>query len=107
MRSRIRDTISKTVCGSPLKLKLFPAYPRPRGLTTKIVFDKFHVARHLHEAVSRSSPVCLRAGCSAFRTLSTAKKFFGRWFWRATHSRLRPLAEMAKLIRRHLPNVPT
>ena len=36
-----------------------------------------------------------------------AQKYFARWFWRATHSRLAPMAEMAKLIRRHLPNVLT
>ncbi|MDR7536295.1 MAG: transposase, partial [Armatimonadota bacterium] len=32
---------------------------------------------------------------------------FARWFWRATHSRLQPVAEVAKLIRRHLPNILT
>jgi transposase len=36
-----------------------------------------------------------------------ATKFFVRWFWRATHSRLRPIAQVAKMIQRHLPNVLT
>ena len=36
-----------------------------------------------------------------------ARTFFTRWFWRATHSRLHPLAQVAKLIQRHLPNLPT
>jgi transposase len=36
-----------------------------------------------------------------------AQTFFARWFWRATHSRLRPMAAVAKLIQRHLPNVLT
>ncbi|MDR7486623.1 MAG: transposase, partial [Armatimonadota bacterium] len=36
-----------------------------------------------------------------------AQRFFARWFWRATHSRLQPVAEVAKLIRRHLPNILT
>ena len=36
-----------------------------------------------------------------------AQTFFTRWFWRATHSRLKPLAAVAKLIQRHLPNVLT
>jgi transposase len=36
-----------------------------------------------------------------------AQRFFARWFWRATHSRLTPLAAVAKLIQRHLPNVLT
>jgi transposase len=35
------------------------------------------------------------------------QKFFTRWFWRATHSRLKPMATVAKLIQRHLPNVLT
>jgi transposase len=126
---------------------------------TKIVFDKFHVAQHLHEAVDRvrrtehralkqtgdarltgtkylwlMRPTNMTAEQQAtFRTLQrsdlkvarawtlkerfrqfwgytyggTAQKFFARWFWRATHSRLRPMAEVAKLIRRHLPNVLT
>ena len=39
--------------------------------------------------------------------LGAARRFFARWFWRATHSRLKPMAEVAKLIRRHLPNVLT
>jgi len=36
-----------------------------------------------------------------------ALTFFARWFWRATHSRLAPMAAVAKLIHRHLPNVLT
>ncbi len=39
--------------------------------------------------------------------LGAAQRFFARWFWRATHSRLQPMAAVAKLIRRHLPNVLT
>lgn len=126
---------------------------------TKIVFDKFHVAQHLQEAVDRVRKGEHRAlkQCgdarltgtkylwlmrpkemtptqrAIFRTLQhtdlkvarawalkerfrqfwdytyqgVAQKFFTRWFWRATHSRLRPMAEVAKLIRRHLPNVLT
>jgi transposase len=125
----------------------------------KIVFDKFHVAKHLHEAVDRvrrtehrtlkqmgdarltgtkylwlMRPKAMTAEQQAtFRTLQrsdlkvarawalkerfrqfwnytycgAAQKFFARWFWRATHSRLRPMAAVAKLIQRHLPNVLT
>jgi len=36
-----------------------------------------------------------------------AQTFFTRWYWRATHSRLKPMAAVAKLIRRHLPNLLT
>jgi transposase len=126
---------------------------------TKIVFDKFHVAKHLHDAVDRvrrteqraltqrgdrrltgtkylwlMRPKAMTAEQAAtFRTLQqtdlkvarawtlkerfrqfwdytyrgAAQNFFARWFWRATHSRLRPMAEVAKLIRRHFPNVLT
>ncbi len=42
-----------------------------------------------------------------YRYLGAAQRCFARWFWWATHSRLRPMAEVAKLIRRHLPNVLT
>lgn len=125
----------------------------------KIVFDKFHVAKHVHEAVDAVRKAEHRALKLAgderltgtkylwlmrphemtpeqrrtFRTLQqgelkvarawalkervrqlwqdrylgAAQRFFARWFWGATHSRLRPMAEVAKLIRRHLPNILT
>jgi transposase len=38
---------------------------------------------------------------------TAAARFYARWFWRATHSRLKPMAQVAWLIRRHLPNVLT
>jgi len=126
---------------------------------TKIVFDKFHVAKHVHDAVDKvrraehralqqaqdgrltgtkylwlmrpqdmtpeqratfgalqaSDLKVARAWALkerfrqfwAYTYLGAAQKFFARWFWRATHSRLRPMAEVAKLIQRHLPNVLT
>ncbi|WHZ15312.1 MAG: Mobile element protein [Nitrospira sp.] len=129
------------------------------GAETKIVFDKFHVVKHLHDAVDhvrRAEHRALKQADDArltgtkylwlmrpkemtpeqrttFRTLQcsdlkvarawtlkerfrqfwdytycgAAQKFFARWFWRATHSRLVPMAEVAKLIQRHLPNVLT
>jgi len=125
----------------------------------KIVFDKFHVVKHLHDAVDqvrRAEHRALRhtgderlTGSKylwlmrprdmspeqrqAFRALhrqdlkvarawtlkerfptfweytypGAAQTFFRRWFWRATHSRLRPVAKVAKLIQRHLPNLLT
>ncbi|MHB8423424.1 MAG: ISL3 family transposase, partial [Leptospirales bacterium] len=36
-----------------------------------------------------------------------AKTFWKRWFWWATHSRLKPMREVAHLIKRHLSNVLT
>jgi transposase len=126
---------------------------------TTIVFDTFHVAKHLHDAVDGVRRMEHRALTqtgdrrltgtkylwlmrpkdmtaeprATFRALQrtdlkvarawalkerfrqfwdctyrgAAQNFFARWFWRATHSRLRPMAEVAKLSRRHLPNVLT
>lgn len=125
----------------------------------KIVFDKFHIAKHLHDAVDQVRKAEHRALQQAqddrltgtkylwlmrpqamtdaqratFRGLQrsdlkvarawalkerfrhfweytyrgAAQTFFTRWFWRATHSRLKPMAAVAKLIQRHLPNVLT
>ena len=125
----------------------------------KIVFDKFHIVKHLHEAVDKVrrtehrllvrqddkrltgtkylwlrrpsdfSPEQrrtfrqllgsdLKVGRAwalkerfrhfwEYTYLSAAQRFFARWFWRATHSRLKPMAQIAWLIRRHLPNVLT
>ena len=127
------------------------------GANDKIVFDKFHVVKHLHDAVDRvrrgehrllrrggderltgSKYLWLRrpehmteAQRVAFRALQredlqvgrawalkerfrtfceypyggAARTFFSRWFWRATHSRLKPMAAVGKLI--HLPNLLT
>jgi len=129
------------------------------GADDKIVFDKFHVVKHLHEAVDHvrrgEHRTLKRAGDerltgskylwlrrpenlsdeqrAAFRALhredlkvsrawtlkerfrtfweyrypGAARTFFTRWFWRATHSRLKPMATVAKLIQRHLPNLLT
>lgn len=129
------------------------------GAAEKIVFDKFHVVRHIHEAVDRvrrSEHRALRragdetltgskylwlmrprdmspAQREAFQALlrqdlqvarawtlkerfqhfweytypGAAEHFFQRWYWRATHSRLRAMAAVAKILRRHLPNLLT
>lgn len=38
---------------------------------------------------------------------ASAKKFFDQWYWWATHSRLKPMADVAKLMKRHLDNILT
>jgi len=38
---------------------------------------------------------------------ASAEKFFQRWYWWATHSGLKPMADVAKLMKRHLPNILT
>jgi transposase len=129
------------------------------GAEGKIVFDKFHVVKHLHEAVDKvrrgEHRTLRRAGDERltgskylwlrrpeamtedqrtafqalqrenlqvgrawvlkerfrtfweYRYVGAARTFFTRWFWRATHSRLKPMAAVAKLIQRHLPNLLT
>ena len=37
----------------------------------------------------------------------SAKKFFDQWFWWATHSRLKPMVQVAKILKRHLGNILT
>ncbi|MCP5020128.1 MAG: ISL3 family transposase, partial [Ketobacter sp.] len=36
-----------------------------------------------------------------------ARNFFKKWYWWATHSRLKPIADTAKMIKRHLENILT
>lgn len=43
----------------------------------------------------------------SYRSLAWATKFWKRWYFWATHSRLTPMIAAAKLIARHLPNVLT
>lgn len=38
---------------------------------------------------------------------TSAEKFFKRWYWWATHSRLKPIIKVAKIIKRHLANILT
>lgn len=42
-----------------------------------------------------------------YRDPGTARTFFARGFWRATHSRVASMAKVATLIQRHFPNVLT
>jgi len=125
----------------------------------KIVFDKFHIAKHLNDAVDRvrraeardlkaagdkrlvgtkyawlrnpenfdfnawrdfaplrkSNLKVARAWALKetaaklwdYRYVGAARTFFRRWYSWATHSRLGPMIEKARMIKRHLPNVLT
>jgi transposase len=42
-----------------------------------------------------------------YRSTGWAKRFWDRWYFWATHSRLLPMIEKAKLLARHLPNILT
>ncbi len=42
-----------------------------------------------------------------YRAPGWARRFFQRWFWWATHSRLAPVREVAHMLKRHLDNIVT
>ncbi len=44
-------------------------------------------------------------GFWSYRTLGWARRFFRRWYFWATHSRLSPMIEAARMIKRHLGGV--
>lgn len=125
----------------------------------KIVFDRFHIMRHVIDAVDtvrkREHKVLLSAGDATlsrskylwlysaenvpskwrerfdelkganlktarawalkeslrelwnYRREADARRFWQRWYFWATHSRLAPVIDAAKMIARHLPNVLT
>lgn len=43
----------------------------------------------------------------SYRSVAGAKRFWNRWYFWATHSRLAPMIDKAKLLARHLPNILT
>lgn len=129
------------------------------GAEEKIVFDKFHVAQHLNEAVDKVrrgehkdlraegdqrlkgtkywwlrplgdlSPQAQRAFRALrnsdlkvarawtikemamrlweYRSKAWAERFFKRWYFWATHSRLKPIIAVARMIKNHLSNLLT
>jgi transposase len=103
---------------------------------SKIVFDRFHVMKHMLDAVdevrkrehgllepSREQFAELRGlhlktgrawsikeslrDLWAYRRKGWAMKHWKRWYFWATHSRLKPVVEVARMIERHLDNVMT
>ncbi|HDZ02105.1 MAG TPA: ISL3 family transposase, partial [Nitrospirae bacterium] len=42
-----------------------------------------------------------------YRYEKVARNFFRKWYWWATHSRLKPIANVSKMIKRHLENILT
>jgi transposase len=129
----------------------------PEG-TSKIVFDKYHIAKYLSEALDQTrkrmsgDPSIDRTGLKGrrwlllrnprnmshsqklasyslrreyaalgrawsmvqafkelweFRSSTWALKHFKRWYFWATHSRLKPFVKLAKMLKRHLDNILT
>lgn len=109
----------------------------------KMVFDRFHIMRHIVEAVDKvrkqehkalmdkgdttlvkskylwlTNPSNMTDQAKtrfkevlrelwSYMSMAWALKFWKRWYYWATHSRLQPMIDAAKLIARHLPNVLT
>lgn len=147
-----------------ISLDMWPAYinacrDKVPGADGKMVFDRFHIMRHVVEAVDKvrkqEHKALTKAGDHTltrskylwlthpenltdkarerFAQLKTAElktgrawalkealrqlwsytsvawatKFWKRWYFWATHCRLAPMIQAAKLIARHLPNVLT
>lgn len=147
-----------------ISLDMWPAYinacrDKVPGAHGKMVFDRFHIMRHVLDAVDKvrkqehkaliktgdttlvrskylwlTNPdnltdqararfdelkgVELKTGRAwalkealrqlwNYSSVAWATKFWTRWYFWATHSRLAPMIEAAKLIARHLPNVLT
>jgi transposase len=42
-----------------------------------------------------------------YKYQTSAKKFFDQWYWWATHSRLKPMSDVAKMLKRHFDNILT
>ena len=147
-----------------ISLDMWPAFinacqEQVPGADGKMVFDRFHIMRHIVEAVDKvrkqehkalmdegdttlvkSKYLWLTNPCNMtdqakarfkelqsselatgrawalkevlrelwnYRSAAWALKFWKRWYFWATHSRLQPMIDAAKLIARHLPNVLT
>lgn len=147
-----------------ISLDMWPAYinacqDKVPGADTKMVFDRFHIMRHVVDAVDKvrkqehkglmqvgdytlakskylwlTNPANmtdqarerfaelkvteLKTGRAwaikeslrelwGYTSTAWATKFWKRWYFWATHSRLAPMIAAAKLIARHLPNVLT
>jgi transposase len=147
-----------------ISLDMWPAYinacrDKVPGADGKMVFDRFHIMRHVVDAVDKvrklEHKTLMQAGDSTlarskylwltnaanltdkarerfaelkdaelktgrawalkealrelwdYRSPNWALKFWKRWYFWATHSRLPPMIAAAKLIARHLPNVLT
>lgn len=76
-----------------------------------MVFDKSHIIRHLMDAVDKvrreearklkeEGQAELLSG-TRYIFLKNAEKYLGRWLWWATHSRIEPMRDFARMIKRH------
>ena len=93
----------------------------------KIDFDKFHVLQHVgatvdhvRKAESRALAALRESTLQSARAraikeslrplwdytyVGAARTFFARWYWWATHSRLAPILQVARMLKQHLENI--
>jgi transposase len=75
--------------------------PEPK----RSLFDRL---RGLHLKVGRAWAIGDSLRCLwTYLREGQARRFFKRWFFWATHSRLRPVARVAQMLRRHIDNIVT
>ena len=55
--------------------------------------------------IGQSKRHCLNCGLTTMIRL--ARAFFKKWYWWATHSRLKPVISVAKMLKNHLDNIMT
>ena len=68
----------------------------------------FETLRGLHLKVGRAWALKESLRCLwTYLREGMARRFFKQWFWWATHSRLKPVARVAQMFRRHLDHIVT
>ena len=106
VRKREHRTLLREDCDA-LKRTKYLWLRNPKNWTPKDE-ERFDALKNLHLDVGRAWAIK-----EAFRDFwsyvyrEPARKFFRRWYFWATHSRLRPVIEAAKTLQRHLTNLLT
>ncbi|MCI4323655.1 MAG: ISL3 family transposase [Thermoplasmata archaeon] len=70
--------------------------------------DRFEELRSLHLKTGRA--YALKEGLGdlwSYQSEGWARKYWRRWYWWATHSRLKPMADVARMVKDHLTGVMT
>ncbi len=90
-----------------LKGRRWPLLRNPKNMTHAKNLAS-HSLRKEYAALGRGwSPVQAFKKLWEFRSETWALKHFKRWYFWATHSRLAPFIKLARMLKRHLANIPT
>jgi transposase len=83
-------------------LRRFVVHPSARP-DSKIVFDRYHLMGYLTKAVdtTRKTENASFRHFWAYKRGGWGEKHLKRWYFWATHSRLQPIIEAAKAVKRH------